>query len=207
MALAASGKSVSARRTLTLVTAPSNEIITTAEAKTHLRVDHSNDDTLIDALVKLARSYAEEWCNRSFLSTTWDYTLDEGAIVADVITLPRSPLASITSITSYDTGNNSTVFSSGNYNAITNGDPGRVMLNDGNSWPDDLRAYDSMVIRFVAGWGSAVSNIPTQYREWIKQSVLLTVAALYENRGDMAAGFELPAMAKAMLQPLRILEI
>ena len=202
-------RSKSARRALRLNTAPSNEVLTTSETKTHLRVDHSDDDTLIDALVKAARSSAEDWLNRSFLDTTWDYWLDEGALDTNIIELPRAPLSSITQIDSFDDDNNTTTFASTKYYALTGFTPGRVALVDGNDWPTDLREYGALRIRYVSGWGSQVSNIPTQYREWIKRGLLLTVAAMYENRGDERPGkafaFELPEVAKQVLWPLKVL--
>lgn len=198
------------RATLTLSSAPSNEIITTAEAKEHLAVDHSNDDTWIDALVKASRTMCEEWLNRSFLSTTWVYSLDANhpVLTQDYIELPMAPLQSITSVTSLDDDNNATALASANYYAVTNGDPGRVALVNGSDWPTDLRQYDSVRITYVAGWGNAVANIPTQYREWVKRGVLLTVAALYENRGDVRPGgaftFQLPDSARDVLFPLKV---
>ena len=46
---------------LTVVTAPSATPITLAEAKTFLRIDTSDDDTLINTLIGAARDYFEEY--------------------------------------------------------------------------------------------------------------------------------------------------
>ena len=51
-------------------TANTTALITTADAKTFLKVDTSADDTLIDNLVSAARQSAEEYTNRFFMDTT-----------------------------------------------------------------------------------------------------------------------------------------
>ena len=49
--------------TLLRITAPTVEPVTTAEAKLHLRVTHSTDDDLIDALIAAARDQAIRRCH------------------------------------------------------------------------------------------------------------------------------------------------
>ena len=54
-----------------LITAPASEQVTLSEAKTHLRIEHSDDDTFITSLIGIARDEAESVCNRRFGSQTW----------------------------------------------------------------------------------------------------------------------------------------
>jgi len=44
---------------LVITVEPAEEPVTTAEAKDHMRVDTSDDDTLIDGLITASRLYAE----------------------------------------------------------------------------------------------------------------------------------------------------
>ena len=76
--------------TLALVTGPAELPITTAEAKSHLVVDHADDDDLIDAMIGGALKLAETRTNRQLVSATYDYKL---ARFADLIQLPRPPLS------------------------------------------------------------------------------------------------------------------
>ena len=46
---------------------PATEPITLVEAKAHLRVDFSDEDTYIDTLIVAARRYCEAYCNRVFI--------------------------------------------------------------------------------------------------------------------------------------------
>lgn len=190
-------------RSQKLVTAPTGELLTTAETKSHLRVDVTDDDTLIAAMIVAARVAAEAYTRRSFITTVWEYSLDESEIDSDWFELPSAPLQSIVSVTSYDDDNNGTVFGASNYYADTNSEPGRISLVQGSTWPTDLRDRNSLVIRYKAGWGDAVDDIPDQWEEPIKRATLVTVANMYENRGDAS----LPDTAKALLRHLRVMQL
>ena len=62
---------------LVIATAPAAEPISTADAKLHLRVDITDDNDLIDALVKVAREHVEIITRRALITQTWDYYLDD----------------------------------------------------------------------------------------------------------------------------------
>lgn len=190
---------------LTLVTAPAAEPITTAEAKTHLRVDSSDDDTYIDTLIKAARRWVEHTHGVVCVNTTYDGALDAFPHVDGVIAFPRYPLSSVTSITYYDDdGSTSTVFSSGSYQVDTFKRPPRVVLKSGSSWPtDSLRLSSGVVVRFVAGYGAAASAVP----EDIKHAVKLLVGAMYAHREPEVTGATIAKVGFAvdsLLSPHRL---
>lgn len=196
--------------TLNLSASPTNEIITTALAKDWLRVTSSTDDTLITKLVTTARASAEAWLDRAFLTQSWEYWVDEHDILLrdDVIELPRPVLQTITSIDSFADDNTSTTFSSSNYYTDTASKPGRVALVSGNDWPSGLRNIASIRIIYKAGWGDAISNVETQYQEWIVSGVMETVAALYENRGDaIERDVGLTKRSMEILSPLQVISL
>ena len=58
------------------ITSTGTEILTTAEAKTHLRVTHSAEDTYIETLIKVAQKYAEKYCASSFTESTYEMTME-----------------------------------------------------------------------------------------------------------------------------------
>ena len=68
-------------------TAPDTEPVDTADAKKHLRVDTSDDDSYIDGLVMAARMRVEEYLQRALITT--EYTLKVDQFSADVIFLPN----------------------------------------------------------------------------------------------------------------------
>ena len=168
---------------LILGTAPTSEPVTTAEAKSHLRVDVSDDDTLIDTYVAAARQALEEINGRSLFTTTWKMIVD-GWPSAPYFVLPRPPLASVTTIDYIDSDNVSTTWSSANYIVETLRTPGRVHLAEDAIWPSaSLREASPITISYVAGW-SAVADIPQRY----KQAILLLVGHYYENRENVVSG-------------------
>ena len=62
------------------------EPVTLAEAKLHLRIDSSDDDNLISALITTARRWAEDYCDRTFVASQYILSLDSfyGAIGSPV---------------------------------------------------------------------------------------------------------------------------
>lgn len=60
-----------------LITPASAEQITLAEAKQHLRVDHSDEDSYITSLIGIARDQAEAVCNRRFGTQSWKLYYDK----------------------------------------------------------------------------------------------------------------------------------
>lgn len=161
-----------------LVTAPAAEPISTAEAKTHLRVDSSDDDTYIGTLVTAARRWVENTYGLALVTQTWD-----GSITAfprgDVIAIPKYPVASVTSVTYHDDDlSTSTAFSSSNYQVDVATRPPRIVLKNGVNWPaDTLRLSSGVVVRFDAGYGDA-ADVP----EDIKHAVKLLVGQMYAHR-------------------------
>lgn len=189
---------------LILVTGPTAEPVTLAEAKLHLRVDIDDDDDLIEALVAAAREYVERLCRPqlALISQTWKLVLD--ATPGDTITLRPYPLQSVSSIkTTSDAGVEATYSASG-YQVDTVSEPGRLRLKSGYSWPSTtLQALNGFEVTFVAGFGDDPSDVPQQ----IRQAVLLLIGHWYENREVQIVTGAVPASlaftVMALLAPWR----
>lgn len=61
---------------LKISVAPVTEPVSLDEAKLHLRVDLTDEDTLIDTLIAAAREDCEKFQNRAYISQTWELWLD-----------------------------------------------------------------------------------------------------------------------------------
>lgn len=193
-------------------TPPASEPVTLVEAKAHLRVDHTDDDTLITTLRVTARKWCEGYTYRSFINTTWEYYLDE--FIEDRtdvrIELPKPPLVSITEVRYEDEASVSKTLTEGtDFQVSTQTYIGFIMPEADKFWPDtELDRANAVKITYVAGFGATASDVP----EDIKHAILMLIAHLYETReGYGFAGFptkiELPPIVTALLDTHQVRKI
>jgi uncharacterized phiE125 gp8 family phage protein len=138
------------------------------------------DEQYLQNCIKAAREYCEEIQNRSYITQTWNLTLDEFPD-DDYIELPRPPLVSINSITYLDENGTERTLSTSVYGVDTQGEPGRVYLKYGQEWPTTYDQANSITIQYLAGYGAA-SAVPMR----IKQAILLMIAHMFENRDGVS---------------------
>lgn len=190
------------RKTVRTKTAPVNLAVSLADMKTYLRVDNTNDDALITDLIKSASESVKQYLRRPLITETFEMFMDGfnevngddnllrmGAGVHEAsypfvlgggnyIELPFPPIQTVSSITTYDRANVASVFSSTNYQLDERG--GRIYLNEGCVFPDNLRNKEAVKIEFIAGYGDTSASIPAP----IIQEIKAMVACLYDCRGD-----------------------
>lgn len=190
------------------------EPVTTAEAKTQVVVDHSNDDTYIDTLVKSARMWCEHYTRRAFIDQTWVLSLDQfpsGSSVGEPnsdILLPVNPISSITTFAYTDTaGAGQTLAVTTGYQLDDQAEPGRLTVPVAGSWPaTQAGKVNAVQITYVAGYGSSASDVP----EPIKHAIKLLTGHWYENREavmDGSMGDEVAFAVHALLDPFRMIEV
>lgn len=189
-------------KSLVPVTAPTEEPVTLAEAKEALRVDSDDDATRIEELVAIAREYVENFTGRALISQTWKLTLSEWPDCR-VITLDRSPFASVESIKYYPaSGAEQATLSEATYRAPTGRTPGIIELKASEVWPDVDDRLDAIEINFTAGAASAALVPKT-----LKKCVYALVAHWYENETPVVIGNiqnELPHHITSMLMSNRV---
>ena len=81
---------------LKVITPPAAEPLSSAEAKLHLRVDHTSDDTLITALIVAAREHVENYLGGSLVQQTRAVYLSSWPYFP--FRLPCGPVQSIDSV-------------------------------------------------------------------------------------------------------------
>lgn len=183
--------------TIALVTAAASDPVTTAEAKTHMRIDFSTDDTYIEGLITAATDWVQWRSGRQLVSATfrqsWDSYptviypskndwLQSGARIwqpgmeTAFVPLARGPVSSVSWVKYYDADDVQQTVSSSDYWVDTDSDPARVVPKNG--WPTIyLGRPNAFQVQFVAGYGNAAA-VP----KLLKQAVLWLVAHWYENR-------------------------
>lgn len=206
------------RRSLSIVTGPGSEPLTLADAKAWARVDDTDSDGIFTALITSARMAAEEYLRRTLITTSYKLTLDldannlynnlpEGTYDVPVwalygglpsaVELPKGPVQSITSVTTYAIDNSASAFDSSNYHVDSAG--ARLVLNYGAIWPANLRHIGGCEITYVAGYGNS-SAVPQP----IKTGMLIHVASVYEQRGNCADAMALPPGTAQLYNQYRI---
>ena len=189
---------------LSVVTEPTTEPVTLTEAKAHLRVDASDDDTLITSQIKAARAWCEAFTRRAFITQTWDLTLDAWP-ECGAIEVPLPPLQSVTSITYVDTDGNTQTWNSSKYLVDIKSLPGRITPTYTEVWPVARDQMNAITIRFVCGWADA-NAVP----ETVKQGLKLLLGHLYERRESTITGtnvMAVPMATESLLWPYRCLEV
>jgi uncharacterized phiE125 gp8 family phage protein len=170
---------------LALITAPAAEPFTTAQAKSHLRVTESADDTLIDTLILAARKRAESDLGRALITQTWEMYLDEFPFnYSPGIVPPRAPLQSVTSIKYIDNDGVEQTWSSADYRVDVKSEPGRITPEWSESWPTPRVITNAVTVKYVAGYGDASTDIPQD----IRQAMLMLIGHWYENRESIVVG-------------------
>ena len=122
------------KRVITVTTPPTNEPLTTDEAKTHLRVLTSDADTYIDDLVKYARELAEERMDRAIITTVFLAKYDGFPSGRWPLEIHRSPLISVASVQYYDADGTLQTWDSSKYQ-FDFSEPARLAPVNGESYP------------------------------------------------------------------------
>ncbi len=187
---------------LTRTSDAATEPVTSTEAKTHLRVTGTDDDTLIGTLITAARQYVENYLNRSLITQTWEWRLD--GFSPWTLIVPMAPLISVTSIQYVDGEGTTQTLASTEYTVDAKSEPGRITPAYGKSWPTTRYQMNAVTITFQAGYGAAAA-VPSP----IKQAVLLVIGEMYAHREASMVGapiVELPLGVKALLMPYANIE-
>ena len=209
-----------------LVTPPVAEPVTLARAKSHLRVDFTDDDDLIRALISTAREMCEQKMQRAIYNQTYELSLDQfnygdwrSTIPTErrnplnfsalwesmALRLPMPRLVSVTSITFLDYSGAEQTLDPSAYSVDTASQPARIVPSVDLTWPTtDYYVLGSVKVTYVAGSygdGVEVDNCPSS----IKSAMLLLVGHLYANREAVSekAMTVLPLAVDALLGPYK----
>ena len=196
---------------LQLLLAPTSEPLTLDDAKLHLRVTDTAQDSLISALISAARSQAEQITRRALISQKWKLYLDRfpwpggtdyggwpqvgmglpygnmGGMTSRLaswysVELPKPPLVSVDTVAYLDSqGASQTLTSGTDFIVDVAREPARIAPAYGKYWPSTLPQIDAVQISFTCGYADAAS-VPQGIKTWM----LIRIGTLYENREEVA---------------------
>jgi len=202
------------RKTVQTITPPASLVVSVDDVKAFLIDVPSSDDAIIEHFIKTATESAKQYTRRAIGIETLECQMDgfsapdgddrlasmgPGTFTAYVpailggsgeVDLQFAPLQSVTSITTFSRANVSSVVDPALYQVDLQS--GRVYLNEGETWPVDLRARAAVQIRYVAGY----TSIPAD----MAQAIIQHAAAMYECR----SACEAPKVARELLTPYRL---
>lgn len=176
---------------LFLLTSATGEPVTVEEVKSHLRLETTNDDELIDGLIPVARLNAENYMKRQIMPATYKLILPNFPNDTAVIELPRPPLSTASSNVSVqyylDTTivDDATTIPSTVYTVDYQREPGCIYPIYDNEWPSCVTDYkkDAVQITYKTGYLNR-SKVPEPIKHFIK----MFVGSLYENREPLYEG-------------------
>mgnify|MGYP003131877846 CR=1 FL=1 len=181
------------------VDVPRSFLVTTDEAKTHLRILHNDDDTYITSLTKAAQLTAEYYINRDLTTCNWLYKCD---VWEQSKTIPYSGVKTITKIEYYNDNGVLTTWQLANYYLDTSIFPNRICLHDNKEYPTLRDGIGNVHIYFNTTTKDFGGNL-----ELAKQAVLIMIADMYENRQSVIVGriaSSIPKTSGYLLDTLKI---
>ena len=187
---------------LVLTSPPALEPVSIAEAKDHLRVDHSAEDAFIASLILTSRLHIEAALSLALIEQGWTWTFDAWPNRLALVTLPLRPVSSITSINTLDQDGAPTLMVPADYELDGNHVPPRL-LRKTNAWPKPGKSHAGIEISFVTGFGAAPDDVPQP----VRHALLLLVAHWYEHRDPIEIGSDktsVPDAVSNLLAPYRV---
>jgi hypothetical protein len=192
---------------------PTLEPVSLAEAKSHLRIDGTYDDTLIGLCIGAARQYFENSCQIHIAQKTVQLVLDSFPATVPNLTVTSNinypfqtkyypfdgtiyltgPVQSVESVSYTDTA--LTEQSLTGYRVDLISSPARITY--AYTWPTTAKITNSVRVNYTAGFTTV--NMP----KLLKSGMLFYVGHLYENREGVVTGTiatDIPLAVESIIQ-------
>jgi uncharacterized phiE125 gp8 family phage protein len=197
---------------------PAVEPATIELVRQHCRFDSTADDDLLASYLTAARIMAEGYLSRALITQTLLWTVrpssslrPEQSRLWQPLRLPRAPVQSVVSVSALDELGNATTITpsalpvsspfSGYYTNLAL-EPGSLTIGASTPMAGGLPLHQTRMqylqVSMIAGFGDSADTVPMP----IRQAILLTVAFLYEHRGD--DGGDMPRAAEWLLDRYRL---
>ena len=164
---------------LSRVIAPSQLPVSLDTAKSHLRVDHSDDDTYITSLIWSASRTIEDYTKKSLSDQTFaQYHSEWPEKYVELLIGHDTTLPAIGSVKYYDVDGVQQTIHPSNYFDDSSYNPMRLYWASTFSKPNISK--DKPQVEIIFRCGNTISSNPLPYS--VQQALLLLVGHYYENR-------------------------
>lgn len=159
-----------------VITPPIEMPVSLELVKQHLRVDHDDDDELIEQYIAAAVGMFDGW-NGSLHRCLVSQELEQAyARFSECMEIPLGDVIELIELTYLDSSGDTQTLSINDFQSINRGGKNYLIAPNGYSFPQTLVAVNAIRLKYKAGFGDA-AKVPTA----IKQAILLTVGHFYEN--------------------------
>lgn len=169
------------QQAIELVTAPATTAISLEEVRQQLRIEHSDDDLLLDRLINVAQAFTDVMgaLGHAMINQTWAQWV---APYPSEVRLFLGPVRSVSSIKYYDTDGVLQTATLDNFDVFGTEFATTIKPKSGYAWPSTQNRPDAIRIEYVIGYGSSASDVP----EGIRHAMMMLIGHWYENRENAA---------------------
>ena len=182
-----------------IVTPPSEEPLTLAEAKQHCRIETAvtEDDALVEAYIGAAVDQMQRELDYYLAEQTWKQSFGS----FDCVRIWQRPVAEVVSVEYLDADSQTQTLDDAEYRLEAHA-LGSKLVRAGSSWPTVASRSDAVTVTYSLG--VAVGDIPPA----LKAALMLHVGFLYANRESSSDTAIRPTGAyDALVWPFRRLSV
>lgn len=163
---------------LELLEAPATTPVTLTEVKDQLRVEHTDDDTLINRLISVAVAYTDVQgaLGHAMISQKWGQWVDSTPPAA--VKLILGPVLQVNAIKYYDTSGSLQTDTLTNYEVLGTSFATTVGPKEGFDWPVTQDRSDAIRIEYTIGYGEATTDVP----QTLRHALMMLIGHWYDNR-------------------------
>jgi len=163
---------------LQLLEAPAAAPVLLAEVKSQLRIEHPDDDLMIDRLIKTAVAYtdAKGALGHAMITQKWGQWVN--SVPPQYVRLAMGPLIEVTAVQYYDIDGALQTDTLSNYEITGTDFTTRIGPKSGFNWPVTQDRADAIRIEYTAGYGATSASVP----ETLRHAMMLLIGHWYDNR-------------------------
>ena len=184
---------------------PSSFPVTLEEAKRHARIEHSEEDTLIQGMVEAATAYCEKIQKKLYGRQTWQVAFDHFPMFPEIM-LRKAPFHSLKKFYYLNGRSEEVLFVEGtDFMVDDTGLFAKIILLEDFRFPTDHASGNAFRVAFDCG-NDDMSDVD----QTVHQAILMLVSHWYDNRGTVVIGAvsnELEFSVNALLSPDRVVSV